>query len=1379
MTNKYREYFDVDENYFPQINDSSIKAEGPNFWKRTYPHTTFVDMLTAMERVLARQERRSLWIEGAYGTGKSRCAYALKSILEAPEGELRDYWDNYDILKKKPDLLQKLIGHKKHGVVTAHRYASGNINSPRDLFFAVQESIKEALVDKGLYAGENTLKESVIAWINDPDNKLWLDAKLKRPEYLSRFSQRTAEEVLRALDKGGEVKNLMDNLFFLAEKEGVTAMDIDADRLIEWITDVTDKNDVKIVLIWDEFSDYFKNNRESLSEFQRLVELVNLKPFYFVVVTHESGQLYHDNDSTWKKVRDRFVSVPIAMPDNIAFELIGHAFDIKSAAKSSWDRLADDLNSRLYDSREKVMAVARITDQDTLKKIMPLHPMAALILKHIASAFQSNQRSMFDFIKSSDKEEVKAFQWFIENTGPLDDHPLLTIDMLWDFFYEKGKDNLTPDIRLILDTYPQQQNLREDEKTVLKTILIMQAIDQRLGGSIDIFKATEQHLSYAFEGIASGLDMSCKNIARQLVEKGVLIKRLIGEGRDVYSVAVLAGDQTQIDNHKKSIRERSTTDNLVAKGELASVLSLPPALRLRYEIEPNSGKIEPVTATDFSRTINRLSGRTPGWNFHAVIAFAKDEAEAVSLRNKIKEAVADKQYENIVFIDALSTPLGNEAFEQYVDHSAMAMYHNGSNHQVAREYEGKANSILNQEWRNRIYNGQFIVYDYANPEGEKVHTGQGVASVLQTKVTRRFPLIFDFTNGVTENQLKLTNGKASAKSGIMQHTSGVVVGLENRVLPDVWKLDNYWELPTTATKPISKIKIDIDRLIQEAFDRDGRISIGEIYDFVEKNYGFAPCNLSAFLMGFLLKEYSGEPFRYSDSSGSHEPMTQDKLAEMLGNYIGKNPKETSIVKMTPEEKAFYELTEKAWGIEPNSCSSPDEASRVVAQKMRGLKLPVWCLSEIDSAGVYGIVDKYITLVQKEGKEAHQQAVEIGRIATIKTTLGDSLAALLTVPNCQQGMREFLASFEGGKILSLAEEIGATENVLNDIAALFEIKHACLWQRQTGEDEIRRLVTEYDIVRQSNSILSESARSLSEVFGKWREYLGFLRVSREALQSHYPALTKILELLLKIFQQAEVLPEHLKTFLTELAERRQDLLSLLNNEKKVFAEVYSPYLTDLDESEIDEVRSKLPTGMFEWSKTDCNTKVRDEAEEYRKYQLKIQLQKLWRERTGTKNPREWSRHNRTPILCCVPEEEYYEAKKTFDTLNRTSPTNQEIEDALEFLKTTSLFDIISDANKCDELFELNMIGNYRALLSDINNVREELERLEIDAYDWHNDPTVKKKIKELAEAEYNAGGSDKAIQKIDTLPDAQLKVYLKRLVKDNMIIGIEIITDGGQ
>jgi hypothetical protein len=1380
---KYHEYLDVDERYFPCIDDAAIDAGAP--WENTYPHDTFLVMLTSMERALARQNNgKTLWIEGAYGTGKSQCALALRRILEATEDELRAYWDRYEPLKKKTDLLEKLIGHKKKGIVVAHRYASGGIMSARDLFFAIQESVKVALIRQNIsYLGENTLKESVIAWLEDADHKLMFNSLLQNPnkEWRALFSQSTTDEILNLLHKTGEVKSLIDNIFHLADKEGITALTIDSDRLIAWLTDIIDENKIRIVFIWDEFSDYFKNNRESLSEFQKVAALVQTKPFYFIVVTHEPQQLYiADNDrGNQSKVSDRFISIPIALPDNIAFHLIGHAFNVKPSAKPDWTNISDDLNDRVKTSRSEVMKVAKINDQQVIKDIMPIHPVAALLLKNIASAFKSNQRSMFDFIKSTNMGDTKAFQWFIENKGPYDDHLLLTVDMLWNFFYEKGRENLTPDIRLILDTFPQQQNLSEDESAVLKAILIMQAIDHRLGGTIDLFKTTEQNLSYVFEGISNLETTIAPNLAKTLKDNGILVSNPIGGGRYVYAAAVLAGDQTKIDNHKKKLRQTSTTAELADQGGLCTVLSLSPALRLRFESEPHSGKITPVTLSDFTRTINLLRDKATSWKFHAVIAFAKDESESATFRKTLRTAVADKQYENIVFIDALSTPLGQEAFEQYVDYAAMALYYQGSQNNPSRESTDKANRVLSQDWKTRIYNGQFVVYTYANQEGDKLGNGQGVASVLQTIVTNKFPFVFDFTKGLTENQLKATPSiKQSAKSGITQATSGVVLGLEKTVLPSVWKSDNYWENSTTAALPISKIKVEVDKRIEKAFSIDGQISIGEIYDFLVDSFGFAPCNLSAFIAGFLLKEYGNETFRYSDSSGGHEPMTQNKLAEMLSNYITKPANPTYIVKMTPDEMAFYKLTEKSWRINPNSCSSAAQAAKAVTTKMRDLKLPVWCLEEVDTYGIFDVIQRYIELVQNEGNEAHKKAVEIGAIASVNPSLADNLFDLLTNEKCQEGMRKYLLSFEDGMVMDLAKSIGAENNVLSDILRLFSVKYSCFWDKQMSEDEIRKLITEYGIVKESNSILSTTAHSLHEAYGKWRERLNFIGISCEALRSEYPTLAKIFDMLLKICKDEDILPDQLKIAHAEFVERGKEIRELLNDDRRVFTEVYKAYLEDLSPDDIAAVKANIGTGFFKIPKTDSNTKVKEAAEKFRKNLLKSQLLSLWKDKTGTKTPRDWSKRFRTPIQCLVPTAEYDSAKKAFDTLNSNLGTDSEIKNALSFLESTTIFTALSDEKKRNSAFNRDIVGIYSTLLTDIEKVRDALDQLPSDVYDWLGNRAVKVKVEELAKAEYNAGGSDKVLLKIDKMDDSQLKQYLKRLVKDSITVGVEILADGG-
>lgn len=1379
---KYCEYFDVNEKYFPCIDESAINSGAA--WDTTYPHQTFVDLLTLTEKMLSGNTNRSIWIHGAYGTGKSQCAYTLKKLLEVPENEVRAYWDKFEPLKKNPVLLEKLIGHKAQGIVTAYRYASGSITTPQQLFFAVQESIKKALdTNKVSYKGENSLKESVIAWLEDPIHNQFMNALLQKPKWMSTFSQSSADEIINTLKKSNDVSSLMDNIFGLAAEEGITALDLSADSLRDWIVDIIDKNNIKLVLIWDEFSDYFRQNSTSLGEFQKIVSICQEKPFYFVIVTHPLSSLakkYDSGDKTnpWSVVQQRFDKVEITLPDNIAFDLIGHAFSVKPAAKASWVQMTGDLNSYVTNARNAVIKAANISGENVMRDILPIHPIAALVLKNIASAFQSNQRSMFDFIKTPKDMDVKAFQWFIQNTSPLSDRPFLTVDMLWDFFYEKGKDYLSSDIKLILDTFPQQTQLNDKEKIVLKTILIMQSIDQRLGGALPILKPTDQNLSYAFEGDTGELESSCKSIAKALVKKGILIENPIADGKKVYSAAVLAGDSAKIEAFKKDIREKQgTTAKLVSEGAaVATALSLPPALKLRYALDLESGKLPVVTMSDFKKAMDALKNKDVDWHFYAVLALAKTDEEAQSFRTLVKKTIADPAYKNIAIIDALSTPLGLEAFEQYVDYSAMSMYYNGNNGQQSKENAKKAKDVLERDWKERIHDGQFIVFTYANQDGEKATGAGAVQTILQTIVLNRFKHVQDFTKGLSETQLKLTTPKPVAKYGMgVMEIKGLIAGCEKSVLGKFWGKKEYWKDESLAGEHIVIIKKSVDKMIEDAFKSSGKISIGEIYDHLETTFGFSVCNLSAFITGFLLKEYSTEPYRSMDAEGHRDSMTPDKLSEMIGNYIGKSPKSTYIVSLTEEEKAFYELTENAWNITANTCSSPQQAGTLVLSKMRDLSYPVWCLEDVDTTGVFDLVKLYIKLVQSKGDEAHDVANEIGKIAIQRPSSAQNLKALLTLDNCKKGMHIFLERFEGGKLLNVAKEIGADDSVMTDIKKLFSVQYSALWIGSTGEDEIRKLITEYEVVKSTNILLNVTAHSKDAAFKEWRETLKFIGFSCESVKAKKPALDKFFYSLLRIANYEDMLPEHVKSFLDEMTNHMADIRGILNNPLSVFMDIYAPYLEGFTEAECEEIKNSITSEMFTVSSTASNATVKKAAEDYRKNQVKSQLYKLWSDKTGgSKNPRVWSEKHRTPILCCMKDTLYIAAKKVFATLNSSTQSEADIKEALEFLQKADFFDDIASADYRDECFAKHIIGDYTSLISDMNAVRDALESTGISAYEWNDSPSIRSKVDSMANAEYNAGGSDKVVDIIEGMDDAELKKWLTDIVRKDMGLGIKII-----
>ena len=1381
---KYCEYFDVNESYFPCIDESAINAGAP--WETTYPHETFIDLLNNAEKMLGGTTNRSIWIHGAYGTGKSQCAYALKKILEVSNDELRAYWDRYEPLKKNKALLEKLIGHKEQGVLTAYRYASGSITSPQLLFLAVQESIRAALdAVPGSYKGENTLKESVIAWLTDSSHNAFVNSLLQKPEWVSEFSQSSADEIINSLRKRSDVSSLMESIFKMAEKEGITALSLTADSLCAWIKDIVAQNHTKVVLIWDEFSGFFRQNRNSLDEFQKIVALCQETHFYFVIVTHPITSIAGasiSKDDPMSVVQQRYKQIEITLPPNIAFELIGHAFSVIPAAKDQWEVMTGDLNSKISASKIAVMKAAVVKSDSVMQHMLPIHPMAALVLKNIASAFQSNQRSMFDFIKTPKDLDVHAFQWFIQNTRPDSDRPLLTVDMLWDFFYEKGKDYLTSDIKLILDTYPQQTNLTEKEKVILKTILIMQAVDQRLGGTIPVLKATDQNLSYAFEGDWDVYENECKSIAKALVKKGVLIQTPIADGKQVYSAAVLAGDGAKIDRLKDEVRKNGTITKLVEEGtQLASALSLTPPLRLRYAVNTDTGALPVVTVTNFVKMMDQLKVKDTSWHFFAVLALARTDEEAQTFRNMIKKTIGNAEYKTILVIDALSSPLGLELFEEYVSYSAMSMYYNGNNNQQSKDNARKAREVLDRTWRDRIHDGSFIVWSYANQDGEKATGANAVHTIMQTVVLNRYNHVPDFTKGLTESQLKNTQTKQVAKYGFgLSDVKGLIAGCEKTVLGKVWNRDTYWSDQELEKEPISIIKRSVDKLIHEAFRENGRISIDEICELLETTYGFAPCNLTAFVLGFLLKEYKGDPFRSQDSEGLRESMTPDKLSEMIGNYYSKKAKTTYIVSLTPEEKSFYELTEKAWRITPNTCTSPTQASSLIQAKMRDFVYPVWTLEEVDNTGVYDIVKKYIALIQSDGKAAHTIAIEIGKIGMQRSSCGDHLQALLTADNCLNGMSLFIQHFEGGKLSTLAKEIGASDHVLSDIKKLFSVKHAAQWIASTGEDEIRKLTVEYSFVKVTNALLNVSKDSKEGAFKSWRELLKFLGLSCESIQAKYPALNNLFTLLLKIVNYEDILPDNMKMLRDELTIHNTEMHDLLSSPLNSFIDLYAPYLTGFSHEECEIIKNSITEDMFVLSATKGNAVVKKAADDYRKGQVKDQLFRLWSEKTGgTKSPKHWSEHYKTPILCCIDPEIYGEAKKAFAVLNSSQHSESEIKMALEFCEGADFFDVIADSDYRNKCFMEQIVGCYSKLLPDITAIRSALEDTDIAPYDWADDPRIKAKIKNMASVEYNAGGSDAAINTIESMPIDQLKTWLKQLAVSDMELGVKIISNGGK
>ena len=523
------------------------------------------------------------------------------------------------------------------------------------------------------------------------------------------------------------------------------------------------------------------------------------------------------------------------------------ALKIKPEAQADWENKLDDLQDFTKKSRKAVSDCTGIRE-DVLKGVLPLHPMSALLLKHISSAFESNQRSMFDFIKNDG--DYKAFQWFIDNHGPLDGTTaLLTVDMLWDFFYETGRENLALPIRNILDTYTkaEQHRLMSEEQQVLKTILIMQAVSTHLNDAIPLFIANKQNLYLCFEG--TDYEHKAPAIAEKLVREEVLYKKPLGGNKFCYATTVMAGDAAELDKKKKDIIDKLRTQDLCIE-DMTRVFNLTAPLKMRYDLTF-------AAHDDITSKTNRFVNEDDFTGFHAIVGVAKDDNEAVLLRKLMQDKIANvvPESKNIIFIDTTPTPFGTDSIEQYAEYMAGSEIQRGKDNSAADDMLRKGKMVAGS-WGNRIYNGQIIIYSKSKPEGERYNNWQQALVGLRNLVKAKYPQVLEYTPGLSEVTLQSGSKQQWVEAGIVEKSGGQTASAE-KIVNAARKDEKYWVSDPYSTLGI--LKNALDKKIKDELDANSKIAIKDILQFLCDEFGFVPSNLYSFITGFLLKEYATRP----------------------------------------------------------------------------------------------------------------------------------------------------------------------------------------------------------------------------------------------------------------------------------------------------------------------------------------------------------------------------------------------------------------------------------------------------------------------------------------------------------------------------------------
>ncbi len=1396
MATLYKEYFDIDPKYYAAVTADLIE-QGKVSWKGFYPHETFVKLLETTYKVLSGNATRSIWVEGAYGTGKSHAALAVKSLVDASTEEVVGYFDDYGL---SSDLRDKYISLKADSnILTIHRIGSAGISTDMDLVLAVQQSVMAALRAKGIEnQGDASMKDAFLNWIEKKANRNYFSDLIAEEQYAWDFSGISVEEVVERLNTGTDkqIELIMIKVMKVLKDAGQYGIFSDVTQMAGWLRSVINENNLTAILfIWDEFSEYFLNHPVGLTGFQTLAEISESDPFYFMIVAHESNALFADKD-TANKTLDRFEkTVKIELPENMAFQLMGQAMKTSDnpVLAPKWVKYANSLNDELVGVRSTIASISKkqakfgqktvLSDGD-LQKIVPIHPYAALVLKNIAVLFNSNQRSMFDFIINDDMSEVRGFKWFINNYGPMSDCNLLTVDLLWDFFYGKGQTGLSDDVRGILDNYSMLQGskLLPDEQRVMKTILLLQAVSLRVTGN-ELLVPDDQNVDLSFQGTDWNKGKAL-SIANGLIDKGLLFKKPVAGGKMEYCVVSAQGGD-DIKKKRDEVVKETKTQGLITAAKLGEAIIYPASVKARYI----------VVETGFSgmaAAISNMKNNHKQERFKVIVTIAMDDKESAQLQQQIIKQV-NMPGNDICFIETLS-PMGKDLYDQYIESMTFSKYNIGKDGAQATHYENQAKSVLDS-WRNKIAAGAFNFYTSEHKSADRKATLADLQNALISMNHKKYFYGLEqySLNGTMYSAYQLANG---AGYGITEKLAGAYSNSNKKksfetALEGAWRIPNYWKDPSKQSLVIVRVKKKIDELVQAGFTSSfGQVSLLSIVDELEKApYGLLPSSLAAFVLGFTLKEYANSDYFWSNGSNS-ETMTMDHMRTAIANALNQkiNPtpkyKEEYIRTMSPEVRSFLNCTATVFHIP--AIGTVEKARDQVRIKMREFYFPIWCIKytlseeQLESSAdiVSQVIDDYcgIANTANEGKASESElAKNIGKTVIINDKVISDLTRLMNSKQCRKGMQSYTNIFRAGLLPKLAAEIGDSGSYINEIKAKFSAGDAnWVWNTSTADEMISDVILEYQIIAESIKSLGRYS-TLKEVISAWNNNTNQIKMPYEALIKATGDLGPFLQQLCFIKQSGCLSEQNKQKFYNLLVTQRESFDVFYKNQLPYFERDAEAFLGELDHEEIAELYEGFPPGQFTKSKSEYYKFIQAEIEKYIQRQWKKKLRDKWYEKTHTRTPSDWSDKYETPILCMFNDTERATAKDMFRIVMSANPTETDAKKALSWLETADFYEHLTNEEERDHCFTERIIGDNAILLKDIQKVRSELINTIHDRiYDWMDNSSVWNQLLKMMDRQYKLTGCDKALEIIDQMSPDQLRRYLRERIQDDAAFGLQIL-----
>jgi hypothetical protein len=394
-------------------------------------------VLARIFRAIELEDSARAWsLTGVYGTGKSAFAHYLASLLAPRESALRQQAVQILSASSPPPELQAPV-HRLPG---------------RGLVRAVAVGQREPIT------------KTVLRALRRGAEDYWRGTVGRRPRVLRELASPALQQ----------------------ERTSISNRTV-----LELAQHLADASQGGLVLILDELGKNLEHaaasgSQEDLFLLQQLAELMQSgtgKPILIVALLHQgfadySAGLSADRRLEWQKVQGRFEDIAFADAPEQMIHLMATAITKKPSGPVAHLRtLARAWRRSLQSASDPYLAST--LSEELIERLLPLHPVTAVVVPSLCTRYAQNDRSLFTFLTG---EEPHSFARFLREESVRSNHwPTLKIANLYDYFFAavSPSHSFRPglqrwaEIQAVLD---DARSLEPDALALLKTIGVLNLV---------------------------------------------------------------------------------------------------------------------------------------------------------------------------------------------------------------------------------------------------------------------------------------------------------------------------------------------------------------------------------------------------------------------------------------------------------------------------------------------------------------------------------------------------------------------------------------------------------------------------------------------------------------------------------------------------------------------------------------------------------------------------------------------------------------------------------------------------------------------------------------------------------------------------------------